>query len=45
MNRREGYITTEISQEKGGSKKKREAQRKEEGSCMIERGWRIPILE
>ena len=39
MNRREGYITTEISQ--GGG----EAQRKEEGSCMIERGWRIPVLE
>ena len=39
MNRREGYITTEISQ--GGG----EAQRKEGGSCMTERGWRIPVLE
>ena len=45
MNRRGGYITTEISQRRGTAKKEREAQRKEGGSCVTERGWRIPVLE
>ena len=38
MNKREGYITTEISQNRGTAKKEREAQRKEGGSCVTERG-------
>ena len=37
MNRREGYITTEISQRRG-------ARRKVGGSWRTGRGWRIPIL-
>ena len=45
MNRKEEYITTEISQEKGGVRKKMEAQKQEGGSCVTERGWRIPVLE
>ena len=44
MNRKEGYITIEISQEKGGVRKKRDAQKQEGGSCVTERGWRIPVL-
>ena len=45
MNGREEYITTEITQRKEGGgtpKKKREAQRKEGGSCLTERGWGFP---
>ena len=38
MNKRKGYITTEISQRRGTAKKEREAQRKEGGSCVTERG-------
>ena len=46
MNRREGYITTEISQRGGRTvRKRREAQRKEGGSCVTERGWRILVIE
>ena len=49
MNGREEYITIEITQRRGEggrtAKKKREAQRKEGGSCVTERGWRIPVLE
>ena len=45
MNKRGGYITTEISQRRGKAKKEREAQRKEGGSCVTERSWCIPILE
>ena len=50
MNGREGYITTEISQrmgddQEGTARKEREAQRKEGGSCVTERGWPIPVLE
>ena len=39
MNGREEYITTEITPIWGTAKKKREAQRKEGGSCLTERGW------
>ena len=43
MNGREEYITIEITQRRGEggrtAKKKREAQRKEGESCLIERGW------
>ena len=42
MNGREEYITTEITQRRGGAKKKREAQRKEGDSCLTERGWGFP---
>ena len=48
MNGREEYITTEITQRRGEggggrmAKKKREAQRKERGSCLTERGWGFP---
>ena len=44
MNGRKEYITTEITQRKGGgmAKKKKEAQRKEGGSCMTEGGWGFP---
>ena len=51
MNRREGYIKTEISQRRGGRPgsrgrpRNREAQRQEGGSCVTEKGWRIPVLE
>ena len=47
MNKREEYIITEIAQRRGGkaAKKKREAQRKEGGSYVIGRGWRIPVLK
>ena len=51
MNRREGYIKTKISQRRGGRPgsrgrpRNREAQRQEGGSCVTERGWRIPVLE
>ena len=43
MNGREGYITTEISQrmgddQEGTARKEREAQSKEGGSCVTERG-------
>ena len=43
MNIREGYITTEISEEREGGGE--EVQRKEGGPCMTERGWRILVLE
>ena len=41
MNGRGEYITTEITQRKGweAAKKKREAQRKEGGSCVTKRSW------
>ena len=39
MNGREEYITIEITQSRGTPKKKREAQRKEGGSCVTERSW------
>ena len=42
MNGREEYITTKITQRKGAAKKKREAKRKEGGSCVTERGWGFP---
>ena len=42
MNGREEYITTKITPIWGMAKKKREAQRKEEGFCLIERGWGFP---
>ena len=45
INRREEYITIEITQRKGEggmAKKKRETQRKEGGSCLTERGWGFP---
>ena len=44
MNGREEYITTEITQRERGeaAKKKGEAQRKEGGSCVTERGWGFP---
>ena len=44
MNGREEYITTEITQRVGGrmAKKKREAQRKEGGSCVTKRGRGFP---
>ena len=45
MNRRGGYITTEISQKRGTARKEREAQKHEGGSCVTKRGWRIPVLE
>ena len=51
MNGREEYITTEITQKEAGrkgakrAKRKMDAQRKEGGSCVIERGWRTPILK
>ena len=51
MNRGEGYITTEISQRRGGwpgkrgRPRNREAKRQEGGFCVTERGWRIPVLE
>ena len=45
MNRRGGYITTEISERRGTARKGREAQRKEGGSYVTGRGWRIPVLE
>ena len=32
-------------EEEGTAKKEREAQRKEGGSCVTERGWPIPVLE
>ena len=44
MNRREEYITIEITQSRGTAKKKREAQRKEGGSCVTERSWGFPSL-
>ena len=45
MNGREEYITTEITQRRRGTtKKKREAQRKEGGSDLTERGWGFPSL-
>ena len=41
MNRREEYITREITQRGGGErrKEKREAQRREGGSCVTKRSW------
>ena len=42
MNGREEYITIEITQSRGTTKKKREAQRKEGGSCVTERSWGFP---
>ena len=42
MNGREEYITTEITPIWGMTKKKREAQRKEGGSCVTERSWGFP---
>ena len=42
MNGREEYITTQITQRKGAAKKKKEAQRKEGGSCVARRGWGFP---
>ena len=42
MNGREEYITTKITQRKGAAKKKKEAQRKEGGSCVAGRGWGFP---
>ena len=46
MNGREEYITIEITQRRGEggrtAKKKREAQRKERGSCLTERSWGFP---
>ena len=46
MNRREEYITTEITQRERGeaAKKKGEAQRKKGDSCMTERGGGFPSL-
>ena len=50
MNGSEKYITTETTQRGGrlgrrGGPRNREAQRQEGGSCVTERGWRIPVLE
>ena len=42
MNGREEYITTEITPIWGTAKKKREARRKEGGSCVTERSWGFP---
>ena len=42
MNRREEYITTEITPIWGTAKKKREAQRKEGGSYVTQRNWEFP---
>ena len=42
MNGREEYITTKITPIWGTAKKKREAQRKEGGSCVTERSWGFP---
>ena len=42
MNRREEYITTEITHIWETTKKKREAQRKEGGSYVTERSWGYP---
>ena len=39
MNRREGYITTEISQRKGGRKGEKESLEKEEGLMGCKRSW------
>ena len=45
MNRRGGYITIEISQRRGTTRKEREAQKHEGGSYVTKRGWRILVLE
>ena len=50
MNGREEYVTTEITQRggrprRGRRPRNREAQRKEGGSHVTERGQRIPVLE
>ena len=42
MNGREEYITTEITPIWGTAKKKKEAQRKEGGSCVTKRSWGFP---
>ena len=44
MNGREEYITTEITPIGRRAKKKREAQKKEGDSCVIERSWGFPSL-
>ena len=42
MNGRGEYITTEITQKRRRAKRKMEAQRKEGGSCVTDRGWGFP---
>ena len=45
MNRREGYITTEISQRRGDGQKGEGGPEKGKRSCVTKRGWCISVLE